>query len=163
MKRLFLAVALTVAAFGVPALARAQVGSTTDILTGSVVGPNKEPIAGARVEVMSVETQVSRFRTTNEKGQWTLLYPDGGGQYRITVKAIGMAPFTTNINRQADEDRLEVPLVTMSPTSQRLGQIVVRANPNPNGNERPTAPVSSCTACRSTRPTPRWSPRWRPV
>ena len=27
----------------------------------------------------------------------------------------------------------------MSPTSQRLGQIVVRANPNPNGNERPTA------------------------
>ncbi len=139
MKRLFLAVALTVAAFGVPALARAQVGSTTDILTGSVVGPNKEPIAGARVEVMSVETQVSRFRTTNEKGQWTLLYPDGGGQYRITVKAIGMAPFTTNINRQADEDRLEVPTVTMSPTSQRLGQIVVRANPNPNGNERPTA------------------------
>ncbi len=41
MKRLLLAVALTVAAFGVPALARAQVGSTTDILTGSVVGPNK--------------------------------------------------------------------------------------------------------------------------
>ncbi|HXD23411.1 MAG TPA: carboxypeptidase-like regulatory domain-containing protein, partial [Gemmatimonadaceae bacterium] len=139
MKRLFFAVALSAVAFGVPAIARAQVGSTTDILTGTVVGPNKEPIAGARVEVMSMETQVSRFRTTNEKGQWTLLYPDGGGQYRVTVKAIGMAPYVTNINRQADEDRLEVPTVSMSPTSQRLGQIVVRANPNPNGNERPTA------------------------
>ncbi|HEY2849547.1 MAG TPA: carboxypeptidase regulatory-like domain-containing protein [Gemmatimonadaceae bacterium] len=139
MKRLFFAVALCITAFGVPATVRAQVGSTTDILTGTVVGPNKEPIAGARVEVMSVETQVSRFRTTNDKGQWTLLYPDGGGQYRVTVKAIGMAPYVTNINRQADEDRLEVPTISMSPTSQRLGQIVVRANPNPNGNERPTA------------------------
>jgi hypothetical protein len=139
MKRLILAVALSVAAFGVPAAAHAQVGSTTDILTGKVIGPNGEPIVGARVEVMSVETQVSRFRSTNDKGQWTLLYPDGGGAYRVTVKAIGMAPYVTNISRQADEDRLEVPVVKMSPTSQRLGQIVVRANPNPNGNERPTA------------------------
>jgi hypothetical protein len=139
MKRLFLAVALCMTALGVPAVARAQVGSTTDILTGKVTGPNGEPMAGARVEVLSVETQVSRFRTTNEKGQWTLLYPDGGGSYRVTVKAIGMAPYTTNVNRQADEDRLEVPDIKMSPTSQRLGQIVVRAAPNPNGNERPTA------------------------
>ena len=107
MKRLFFAVAVIVAAFGVPALARAQVGSTTDIITGKVTGPNGEPIAGARVEVMSLETQVTRFRTTNEKGQYTLLYPDGGGQYRVTFKAIGMAPFTMNLNRQADEDRLE--------------------------------------------------------
>jgi len=139
MKRLLLAVALFVAAFGVPALARAQVGSTTDILTGKVVGPNGEPIAGARIEVLSLETQVSRFRTTNEKGQWTLLYPDGGGNYRVTAKAIGMAPQVLTVNRQADEDRLEVPLMTLSPTSQRLGQIVVRAPPNPNGNDRPTA------------------------
>jgi len=139
MKRLFFAVALFAAAFGVPAIARAQVGSSTDILTGKVVGPNGEPIAGARIEVLSLETQVSRFRTTNEKGQWTLLYPDGGGNYRVTVKAIGMAPYTTNVNRQADEDRLEVPLVSLSPTSQRLGQIVVRAAPTTNSNDRATA------------------------
>jgi hypothetical protein len=138
MKRLLFAVAALVLALGVPALVRAQVGSTTDIITGKVTGPNGEPIAGARVEVMSIETQVTRFRTTNEKGQYTLLYPDGGGNYRVTFKAIGMAPFTLNLNRQADEDRLEAD-AKMSPTSQRLGQIVVRAAPNPNGNERPTA------------------------
>jgi hypothetical protein len=138
MKRLFFAVAVIVAAFGVPALARAQVGSTTDIITGKVTGPNGEPIAGARVEVMSLETQVTRFRTTNEKGAYTLLYPDGGGNYRVTFKAIGMAPFVMNLNRQADEDRLEAD-AKLSPTSQRLGQIVVRAAPNPNGNDRPTA------------------------
>jgi hypothetical protein len=138
MKRLLLAVALCLMAFGVPALARAQIGSSTDIITGKVTGPNDEPIAGARVEVMSMETQVTRFRTTNENGQYTLLYPDGGGAYRVTFKAIGMAPFVLNLNRQADEDRLEAD-AKMSPTSQRLGQIVVRAAPNPNGNERPTA------------------------
>ena len=138
MKRLLLAVAAVVMALGVPVLVHAQVGSTTDIITGKVTGPNGEPIAGARVEVMSLETQVTRFRTTNEKGQYTLLYPDGGGAYRVTFKAIGMAPFVLNLNRQADEDRLEAD-AKMSPTSQRLGQIVVRAAPNPNGNERPTA------------------------
>ena len=90
MKRLLLAVALCLTAFGVPAIARAQVGSTTDIITGKVTGPNGEPIAGARIEVMSIETQVTRFRTTNEKGQYTLLYPDGGGSYRVTFK-IGRA------------------------------------------------------------------------
>jgi len=120
MKRLLFAVAIFVAALGIPARACAQVGSSTDILTGKVVGPNGEPIAGARVEVLSLETQVSRFRTTNEKGQWTLLYPDGGGNYRVTVKAIGMAPSVQNVNRQADEDRLEVPTTSLSPTSQRL-------------------------------------------
>jgi hypothetical protein len=137
-KRLLIAVALFVAALGVPAIARAQVGSTTDIITGKVTGPNGEPIAGARVEVLSLDTQVSRFRTTNEKGQYTLLYPDGGGAYRVTFKAIGMAPFVLNLNRQADEDRLEAN-AQMSPTSQRLGQIVVRAAPQPGQNDRPTA------------------------
>src|ERR1035437_6540177 len=138
MKRLLLAVAAIVMALGVPALVRAQVGSSTDIITGKVTGPNGEPVAGARIEVMSLETQVTRFRTTNEKGQYTLLYPDGGGAYRVTFKAIGMAPFVMNLNSQADEDRLEAN-AKMSPTSQRLGQIVVRAAPNPNANERPTA------------------------
>ncbi len=138
MKRLILAVALFVAALGVPATSRAQVGSTTDIITGKVTGPQGEPIAGARVEVMSLETQVTRFRTTNDKGQYTLLYPDGGGQYRVTFKAIGMAPQTLTVNRQADEDRLEAN-GKLSPTTQRLAGVVVRATPNPNGNDRPTA------------------------
>jgi Carboxypeptidase regulatory-like domain len=138
MKRLILAVAVCMTALGMPAVARAQVGSTTDIITGKVVGPNGEPIAGARVEVMSIETQVTKFKTTNDKGQYTLLYPDGGGAYRVTFKAIGMAPRTYTLNRQADEDRLEQD-AQLQVTSTRLGQIVVRANPNPNGNDRPTA------------------------
>ncbi len=136
MKRIFTVVAL-LASLGAPGFLRAQVGSTTDIITGKVTGPNGEPIAGARVEVMSIELQTTRGRTTNEKGQYTLLFPDGGGSYRVTVKAIGMAPYTTNVVKQADEDRLEVD-AKLSQNATVLGQVTVRGNNNPQGNDRPT-------------------------
>jgi hypothetical protein len=42
--------------------ARAQVGSTTDIIMGTVTGPDNNPVAGARVEVKSVETGITRRR-----------------------------------------------------------------------------------------------------
>ena len=59
---LFLAVAPKVAA---------QVGGTTDIITGKVMGPSGDPIADATVEVISVETQVSRQRATDAHGRFT--------------------------------------------------------------------------------------------
>ena len=121
-----------------PAVALAQVGSTTDIITGKITGPTGQPIVGARVEVTSVELQTMRGRTTNDKGQYTLLFPDGGGQYRVVVKAIGMAPFATTISRQADEDRLVVD-AKLSPTAQSIGAVVVRGTQTqPNQNDRPT-------------------------
>jgi uncharacterized GH25 family protein len=85
---------------------RAQVGATTDIITGTVVGPDNRPIAGATVEVTSVETEVTRRKTTNDQGKYTLLFPDGGGQYRITVRHLGMLPVTFAVAKEADEDRL---------------------------------------------------------
>jgi len=123
---------------GVPGALRAQVGSTTDIITGKVTGPQGEPIAGARVEVTSVELQTMRGRTTNDKGQFTLLFPDGGGQYRVVIKAIGFAPYGTNITRQADEDRFVVD-AKLSKTVTSLTQVTVRgAQNNGNQTDRPT-------------------------
>ena len=116
----------------------AQVGSSTDIITGKVTGPGGAPIPGARVEVTSVELDVTRSRTTNEKGQYTVLFPDGGGQYRVTVKAIGMAPATRSVVRQADEDRL-VADFQLSQTTQRLQAVTVQTTQAPGtGIERPT-------------------------
>src|SRR3712207_6398906 len=75
-----------------PASLDAQVGGTTDIITGRVTGPEGQPLLGARVEVMSLETDVTRTRTTDQNGRYTILFPDGGGQYRMTVRYIGMQP-----------------------------------------------------------------------
>ncbi|HLB08304.1 MAG TPA: carboxypeptidase-like regulatory domain-containing protein, partial [Gemmatimonadaceae bacterium] len=86
--------------------AGAQVGSTTDILTGVVSGPDSKPLAGATVDATAVDGQITRHAQTGNNGRYTILFPDGGGQYRVTVRLIGMAPIAFVVNRQADEDRL---------------------------------------------------------
>ena len=122
-----------------PAVAAAQVGSTTDIVTGRVVGANGQPIEGAQVTVTSVETGVNRTRSTNAKGQYTVLFPDGGGRYTITVRAIGQLPRTVNVQRESDEDRL-VANVTLGAAPTQLSTVRVQANrapAGPPGGQRP--------------------------
>jgi hypothetical protein len=43
--------------------AHAQIGGTTDILTGLVVGPDSQPMANVIIEALSLETQISRTTT----------------------------------------------------------------------------------------------------
>src|SRR4029077_9778497 len=117
-------VAAMLAVATLPREARAQVGSTTDIITGHITTPDGKPIVGARVDAMSVETGVTRSRTTNEKGQYTILFPDGGGSYRMTIRFLGYAPTTFTLARQADEDRL-VADVKLDPAAAQLGPVVV--------------------------------------
>jgi hypothetical protein len=116
----------------------AQVGSTTDILTGTVTNTAGVPIPGATVEAKSVETQVTRRTRTNSDGRYTILFPDGGGQYQLTVRYVGMAPATLTIAHVADEDRL-VTNVRMSENATQIQGVVVRARPTPReGPDRPT-------------------------
>lgn len=122
--------------FVAPPAARAQVGSSTDILTGQITGPDGKPLQGVKVEATSIETGVSRNRTTNGEGRFTILFPDGGGSYRMTAKYLGMAQVTGTLARQADEDRL-IWSVRMSTVPQQLQAVVVRGNNPSAGNERP--------------------------
>lgn len=117
----------------------AQTGNGTEIIVGRVLDTEGKPILGARVDAMSIETQTTRGRTTNERGQFTILFPDGSGQYRVTARAIGYAPSTVTVIRQSDEDRLEVTL-RMQKSAQQLQQFVVQANRGPlqSNADRPT-------------------------
>src|SRR5438876_10297581 len=119
MRALAAAVALVLI---VPAGLRAQVGATTDIITGVVTGPDSAPVSGAQVQVISLESEVARTRTTDARGRFTIVFPDGGGQYRLVVRYIGMAPATLAIARQADEDRL-VANVQLQPAAVTLEEI----------------------------------------
>src|SRR5437899_8945013 len=109
--------------------AAGQVGTTTDIITGTVTGPDSQPLAGAVVTATSLETRVSRQRTTDARGRFTIVFPDGGGRYELTARYSGMAAVQVTVARQTDEDRIEasirmglfaVPLepVTVSPRSR---------------------------------------------
>lgn len=100
-----------------PAALAAQVGVTTDLITGRVTGPDGQPVAGARVEVVSAESGIRRTATTGGDGRYTLAFPDGGGSYRVRATAPGLTSPQVGLARQADEDVLVANL--------RLGQQVV--------------------------------------
>ena len=61
--------------------AAGQVGTTTDIITGTVTGPDSQPLPGAVVVATSVETRVAHQRTSDANGRFTIVFPDGGGRY----------------------------------------------------------------------------------
>jgi hypothetical protein len=85
----------------------AQVGTTTDILTGVVTDESGAPLAGAVVEAQSLETEITRRVRTDDHGRYTMLFPDGGGAYQMTARYLGMRPEQVTLQRFADEDRLE--------------------------------------------------------
>jgi hypothetical protein len=131
----------------------AQVGTTTDVLTGLVRDSTGKPIVGAVVEATSVETQIVRTTKTDPRGRYTLLFPDGGGQYRLIIRSIGNTPVQRTIARQGDEDRL-VTNITMGVVATRLEEIVVRGRNTPppgRGGEGPPTPGSTERAIPAER------------
>ena len=117
-----------VAASAAPAAA--QIGSTTDILQGRITDSTGKPIANARVTARSVETGVARSRNTSADGRYSILFPDGGGQYRITVNAIGYPPRTIQAQKQADEDRIvaDVRMGGITRAAQQIAAVRVTTN-----------------------------------
>ncbi|HZS62112.1 MAG TPA: carboxypeptidase-like regulatory domain-containing protein [Gemmatimonadaceae bacterium] len=114
----------------VPSVIRAQVGVTTDIITGQVTSPDGHPVPGVNVRVISAETQIGRNTITNKDGRYTVVFPDGGGNYRVEARFVGFQPTRITINRQADEDRLvaniqlgsSIPVLNTVTTTARRNQ-----------------------------------------
>ncbi len=118
--------------------AAAQIGSSTDIVTGTVRREGNLPVEGAQVEVTSVESTITRRARTNAQGRFTVLFPDGGGQYRVRVRALGLAPQEVLVVRQSDEDRL-VADVMMTATPTQIAGVTIRGRQDvPRDVERPT-------------------------
>ena len=136
LRRTLLAIALTLLT---ARPAAAQVGSTTDIIMGRVTaGSDTAGVEGARVEVTSAETGITRRKATGARGEYSILFPDGGGSYRVKVTFLGFAPYNGSVSRQADEDRL-VLNIRLSRNAQVLSAVTVRASTrNDNASERPT-------------------------
>jgi hypothetical protein len=84
----------------------AGLAAQTDIIRGRVVGSEGQPVAGARVEIKSFETEVVRSTLTNSSGVYTIVFPGGGGRYEVTVSSLGMRTVTATLQRIADEDVL---------------------------------------------------------
>lgn len=134
LRRAHITVALLLLA-GAPAAA-AQVGSTTDLITGVVSDSAGNAVAEATVEALSLDTQISRTQHTDARGRYTIVFPDGGGQYRMAARMIGMAAQNGILTRQSDEDRL-VWNVRLAPSAVTLPPVVARARRPGRGREPP--------------------------
>ena len=119
--------------------AAAQTGSSVDVITGTVTDATGKGVAGAGIEAYSIESQVTKKTTSNDKGRYTIFFNDGTGQYRVTVRQIGKQPFIQNVSRQADDDRI-VLNVKLGAKPIVLAEITARGARQPQGvgNDRPT-------------------------
>ena len=120
-----------------PSPAAAQIGMGTDIIVGVVTGEDGAPVQDATVEAFSLETQVTRRARTDSRGRYTILFPDGGGQYRMTARVLGMTPRTVLLVRDADEDRL-VWNIQLRAGAVTVEAITVRAAPQVRAGEGPS-------------------------
>ena len=132
MRKMFLALAAVLLGVCVTgSKLQAQIGSTTDIITGIVTGPDGKPMDNVTVAVRSAETGITRTKHTDADGRFTVLFPDGGGQYRVEFRAIGFAAVTRNIARQGDEDRLVTDIRIGTGLPARLSTVAVTARNAP--------------------------------
>lgn len=86
--------------------AAAQAGSTTDIIVGRVVAAGAGPLTGARVTAVSLQTGLRRQAVTSADGRYTIVFPDGGGEYRMIILRIGYTPDQVAVRRRPGTDRL---------------------------------------------------------
>ena len=99
----FIAVAAVAAAFFAPARASAQ---AVDVIRGRIVGEDSVAIAGARVQAVSLSGNVTRRALTDNNGRFTITFPNGDGDYMMTVQAIGFSMKRFQVKRTADQEIL---------------------------------------------------------
>src|SRR5262245_61222769 len=118
---------LALVIFGVLLLAPAVLfAQNADVLTGKVTSEDGQPVLGARVTAISIETEISRSVLTDKNGRYMINFPDGGGRYVLRVTFIGMAEIVKTVVRDAEEELL-LTNVQMAPQAIQLQAIEVTA------------------------------------
>jgi hypothetical protein len=123
-------IGLFLLALAVPASAQ-----QADVLTGRVLGQDGRPLAGARVEAVSAETEITRSVLTDNNGRYMILFPDGGGRYLLRFTFIGMAEVVRAVVREAEEELL-ITDITMQAQAITLDAINVAAQRPAPGDAR---------------------------
>ncbi|HSJ30007.1 MAG TPA: TonB-dependent receptor, partial [Longimicrobiales bacterium] len=112
------------------ALALPASAQEADILTGRVLGADGKPVIGARVEVVSAETEITRSVLTDQNGRYLIQFPDGGGRYLVRITYIGLGDIVQAVVRNAEEELLLTDFV-MRPQAIALDAINVAAQRPP--------------------------------
>ncbi|MBW8773066.1 MAG: carboxypeptidase regulatory-like domain-containing protein, partial [Gemmatimonadetes bacterium] len=120
----------------------AQVGVSTDIITGTVTDQEGAPLGGATVEAMSLETRVLRSATTDPRGRYRILFPDGGGRYQIYARSLGYIGVRLSGARRSDDDDRIVVDIKLAGQPVEVEALTVRGG---NNAQRLAAPTPGST------------------
>src|ERR1041385_2779203 len=85
---------------GAATTARAQ---ESDIIRGKATGPDSLPLENVKVTAMSIATNQSISRNTGKDGRFTIVFPNGGGDFIISYSTIGFQPQQKEVKREQDE------------------------------------------------------------
>jgi hypothetical protein len=97
-----LALLLSLLAFTAPPVFAQQV----DVIRGRITGESNEPLENVSIVVTSLSGNVNRTARTDRAGRFTITFPNGDGDYMVTIAAVGYAQKRFEVKRAADEDVL---------------------------------------------------------
>src|SRR3954463_16655923 len=90
-------------AFFVSGAAATASAQESDVIRGKVTGPDNLALENVKVTAMSMSTNQSISRNTSADGRFTIIFPNGGGDYILSYAAIGFQPAQKEVKREQDE------------------------------------------------------------
>ena len=150
MRAATLGIGLIVMHLAVPSRLAAQ--SRHEIIRGRVTADSGRVVSGADVIVTRIADRSSKTARSDSTGAFRVDWPDGTGEYVVSVTAPGYRSFATRVVRSGSDSVL-VADVRLSQTTQRLAAVVTQAQRpvpdrdpsafNAGANESSTMPINA--------------------
>jgi hypothetical protein len=124
------AIAILLAIVGAAPIAAQQV----DVIRGRITDPAGAPVERARIVATSLTGEVNRTATADANGRFTITFPNGEGDYTVTVSAVGYTQKRFEVKRTADQDIL-VADAQLTRMTARLDSVVVHGRRDKVGRD----------------------------
>ena len=110
-----------------------------DTFIGRVSDLAGRPLSDAQVAVTSLGTGLTRTHTTDERGEYRILFPENAPRYVVSVKRVGFTPLQRTVVRhssEAEEIRLDL---QFGATPLALSAVEITAGTDGRATERPAS------------------------
>ena len=118
--------AVIVFAFGRPLGAQ-----SVDVIRGRVTDEQNNPVSNAAVQATSFSGNVTRTARTDRDGRFTITFPNGDGDYMVSLNAPGFGLKRFEVKRTADQDILTAD-VKLSRSLATLDTVRVQGRQRPD-------------------------------
>ena len=101
--------------------------STSDIIRGRVTGPDSQPVQNVQVKATSYSGSVTKSARTDRRGNFTIIFVNGEGDYWLEFASLGYVPKRFEIKKVGDEEVMLAD-TRLASSIATLDQVTVTAN-----------------------------------